>query len=173
MNSGHCVYLFEHCRLLVATSSPEVIEESAGFWHDRGGGGEWARLAVAFKPSVMWVQARLKIYRGAILNLGRFYFMEIDTRLQVEHPVTEMITGLCDLVEWRIARCLQAEQPAGRIAHSRPKCVWARVYAENPRNQSWRFPRSARSNLHVAVERMRTCASFLGGCARATPSQTY
>jgi 3-methylcrotonyl-CoA carboxylase alpha subunit len=90
----------------------------------------------------------------------RFYFMEMNTRLQVEHPVTEAITGL-DLVEWQLrvasGEPLPLQQSDLRIhGHA----IEARICAENPDNNF--LPATGT----LAVYRKPACSSFEVGDIR-------
>ncbi|KAJ5240972.1 uncharacterized protein N7469_002563 [Penicillium citrinum] len=101
-------------------------------------------------------------------DTGEFYFMEMNTRLQVEHPVTEMVTGQ-DLVHWQIMVAegatlpLTQEQVEEQIARS-GHGIEARIYAENP--EQGFIPDSGRL-IHVrtpvASEDIRIDAGFVEG----------
>lgn len=101
-------------------------------------------------------------------DTGKFYFMEMNTRLQVEHPVTEMVTGL-DLVQWQIMVAegrklpLTQDQVEERIL-SRGHAIEARIYAENP--DKGFIPDSGKLlhvRLPVASEDIRIDTGFVEG----------
>ena len=131
-NHGNGVYLFERdCS--VQRRHQKIIEEAPapGLAEDIREQMGQAALKAAFAID----------YTGAgtvefLLDVdGAFYFMEMNTRLQVEHPVTELITGE-DLVEWQIAvannQVLPKTQAQLRLSGH---AIEARIYAEDPNNE--------------------------------------
>jgi acetyl-CoA carboxylase biotin carboxylase subunit len=109
----------------------KVVEESPSIAVDDGLRRRIACAAAAVARSVGYHNA------GTIEFLldqdGSFYFLEMNTRLQVEHPVTELVTSL-DLVQWqiRIARGERLDIDPERALMPHGHAIECRIYAEDP-----------------------------------------
>ncbi len=161
---GHCVYLHErdcsvqrrHQKVLEEAPAPGMTE------HLRKRMGE---AAVAAAQAVGYVGAgtvEFIVEQTAYdqPESMRFFFMEMNTRLQVEHPVTEAITGL-DLVEWQLR--VAAGQPLPLSQDQIPMrghAIEARICAENPDKQF--LPATGTLQVYAKPQ----CTSFTVGDVR-------
>ncbi len=158
---GGCVYLFErdcsvqrrHQKVLEEAPAPGMAEEMRA---------RMGQAAVAAARAVGYVGAGTVEFiveqrEGGAMD---FFFMEMNTRLQVEHPVTEAITGQ-DLVEWQLrvaaGEPLPLAQDQLRISGH---AIEARICAENPDNQF--LPATGR----LAIYRHGPCTHFERGVVR-------
>jgi len=126
---GHTVYLWER-ECSIQRRHQKVIEEAPSPFLDEATRQAMGEQAVALARAAGYQSAGTVEF---VVSKDRsFYFLEMNTRLQVEHPVTEMITGL-DLVEWMIR--IAAGEPLAFSQSDVRRQGWAmecRINAEDP-----------------------------------------
>lgn len=126
---GNCVHLFERdCS--IQRRHQKIIEEAPAYGISNEIRYKLGETAIKIAKEIGYLNA------GTVEFLldedQQFYFMEMNTRLQVEHPVTEMITGF-DLVEWQLKVASGQPLPVMQtdIQHH-GHAIEARIYAEDP-----------------------------------------
>ncbi len=131
---GNIVHLFERdCSL--QRRHQKVIEEAPAPNMPDSVRADMGATAVRAARAIGYTNAGTVEFIADVsagLRRDRYYFMEMNTRLQVEHPVTEFITGQ-DLVEWQLRVAAGEKLPAGQADLAINGWAFeARIYAEDP-----------------------------------------
>ncbi len=128
---GNLVHLFERdCSL--QRRHQKIIEESPSPAVDETLRQQMGAAAIRIGKALQYTNAGTVEF--ILAPNGNFYFIEVNTRLQVEHPVTEMITGL-DLVKLQIEIAAGKPLPFAQVdLQTSGHAIEARLYAEDPNN---------------------------------------
>lgn len=126
---GNVVHLFER-ECSIQRRHQKILEETPSTALDEALRAKMAKAAVAAAASVNYNNAGTVEFM--LDTDGSFYFLEMNTRLQVEHPITEMLTGV-DLVRWQIMVANGEKLPVTQEQISRRgHAIEVRIYAEDP-----------------------------------------
>ncbi len=130
-DAGGTVVPFVERECSIQRRHQKVVEESPSAAVEPALRSRIAAAAAAVARSVGYTNAGTIEF--LLDDAGAFYFLEMNTRLQVEHPVTEMVTGI-DLVQWqiRIARGERLDIDPAQALTPQGHAVECRIYAEDP-----------------------------------------